>query len=146
MISMHRIHFKLFVMLLLLFSACSRQPVHPAPAIEGRDAVFAVSTLKHETPQFFTYQYQGRNISFFVLRLNDKVSSFFDACVSCYPHKLGYKYEDGVVVCRACNMRFPVYRLEKGIGGCYPIRLEGRIEKGKYLIPLAAIEAGVDKF
>jgi uncharacterized membrane protein len=146
MISMHRIHFKLFVMLLMLFSACSRQPVHPAPAIEGRDAVFTVTTLKDEIPQFYTYHYQDKNISFFVFKVNEKVFSFFDACASCYPHKQGYKYEDGMVVCRACNMQFPVYRLEKGIGGCYPIRLEGRVENGEYHIPLAVLEAEADKF
>ncbi len=143
---MNRIGIFLLVTLAMMASSCSRQPVHPSPAIEGSDAVIAVSSLKDEVPQFYTYRYQGKNISFFVLKMNDNVSSFFDACVSCYPHKLGYKYEDGVVVCRACNMRFPVYRLEKGIGGCYPIRLEGHIVNGKYYIPLAAIEAGADKF
>ncbi len=129
-----------------VFLSCSRQPRYPAPAIEGRNAVIDVAKLANEVPQFYTYRYQGRSISFFVLRLNDKVSSFLDACVSCYPHKLGYKYEDGIVVCRACNMRYPIYRLEKGIGGCYPIRLEGRIENGLYLIPLAAIETEAGKF
>ncbi len=133
-------------MLSMMFSACSRQPVHPAPAIEGRDAVIAVSTLKHEVPQFFTYQYQGKNISFFVLRLNDKVLSFLDACASCYPHKQGYRYDDGFVTCRFCNMKFPVYKLEKGLGSCYPIRIDGRIENGKYLIPVATLENAADKF
>ncbi len=143
---MNRIYLFLLVILPIIFLSCSRQPVHPAPAIEGRNAVIAVTALKGEVPQFYTYQYQGKNISFFVLKMNDKVSSFFDACVSCYPHKLGYRYEDDVVVCKACNMRFPVYRLEKGIGGCYPIRLEGRVENGKYLISLAAIETEAGKF
>ncbi len=143
---MNRIYLFLLVILPIMFLSCSRQPVHPAPAIEGRNAMIAVMTLKDEVPQFYTYQYQGKNISFFVLKMNDKVSSFFDACVSCYPHKLGYKYEDGVVVCKACNMRFPVYRLEKGIGGCYPVRLEGRVDNNKYLIPLASIEAEAGKF
>ncbi len=143
---MNRIRLFLLVVLTAALTACSQQPVHPSPAVSGRDAVIEISTLKDEVPQFFTYHYQGRNISFFVLRLNDKVASFFDACVSCYPHKLGYKYDDGSVVCRACNMRFSVYKLEKGLGGCYPIKLEGRIENGKYLIPLASLEAEAGKF
>lgn len=143
---MNRIHFFLCIALTAALTACTHQPVHPSPAVSGRDAVIDISTLKHEIPQFYTYQFQGKNISFFVLRLNDKVASFFDACVTCYPHKLGYEYDDGSVVCRACNMRFSVYKLEKGLGGCYPIKLEGRIEKGKYLIPLSSIEAGAGKF
>lgn len=102
--------------------------------------------LKPEIPQFYTYRYNGKNISFFVLKLNERVVSFFDACASCYPHKRGYKYDDGSMVCRACNMRFSVYKLEKGLGGCYPIRLQGRTENGKYLISLALLEQEAGKF
>jgi uncharacterized membrane protein len=132
--------------LVLLSTACSRQPAYPPPVISGKDAVVDVSTLKQEVPRFFTYRYQGKRISFFVIKLGDKVVSFLDACASCYPHKRGYRCEDGSMVCRACGLKFPVYKLGKGLGGCYPIRIEGRIENGKYLIPLAALEAEADKF
>jgi uncharacterized membrane protein len=134
------------LLLLLVLAACSHQPVYPPPTLSGREAVFEASQLTPEIPQFYTYQYHGKSISFFVLRLNEKIDSFLDACASCYPHKLGYQYEDGSVVCRACGMRFSVYKLEKGLGGCYPIRIEGRTEKGKYLIPLASLEAEAGKF
>ena len=143
---MRRVYFFLIVMLPIMFSACSRQHVYPAPAIDGRNAMIDISSLRPEVPQFFTYTYQGRNISFFVLKLNERVISFLDACASCYPHKKGYRYEDGSVVCGACGMKFPVSKLEKGLGGCYPIRIEGRMENGNYLIPLAALEAETGKF
>jgi uncharacterized membrane protein len=132
--------------LFLMMAACSRQPVYPPPSLSGRDVVIDVSMLKPEIPQFYTYRYNGKNISFFVLKLNERVVSFFDACASCYPHKRGYKYDDGSMVCRACNMRFSVYKLEKGLGGCYPIRLQGRTENGKYLISLALLEQEAGKF
>ncbi len=143
---MRRIILVLSIVLPTLLSACSRQPAYPSPVIEGRRAVIDTAALKPEVPLFYTYRYQNRNISFFIIKLNDRVLSFFDACVSCYPHKLGYRYEDGVVVCRACSLRFSVYKLEKGIGGCYPIKLEGKLEGGKYLIPLSALEAEAGKF
>ncbi len=145
-ISIYRLFFPLLVMLAMVASSCTRQPVHPAPVIEGRDAVITLQDLKDDVPQFYSYRYQGKDISFFVLKMDGKVSSFFDACASCYPHKQGYRYEDGFVVCRYCNVSFPLHKLEKGIGGCYPIRLEGRIEKGRYLIPLSVIEAEANKF
>jgi uncharacterized membrane protein len=132
--------------LVLLVTACSHQPAYPPPFISGKDAVVDVFTLEQEVPRFFTYRYQGKNISFFVIKLHDKVVSFLDACASCYPHKLGYRCEDGSMVCRACGLKFSVYKLEKGLGGCYPIRIEGRLENGKYLIPLAALEAEAAKF
>ncbi len=136
----------LAVLFLMLPTACTRQPSYPPPAIEGTNAVIDPASLKNEIPQFFTYVHQNKGISFFVIRLNDTVQSYFDACATCYIHKRGYRYDDGVVVCRACGMRFPVYKLEKGIGGCYPIKLPGRMENGKYLIPLASIETQSDKF
>ncbi len=43
-------------------------------------------------------------------------------------------------------MRFSLYKLEKGIGGCYPIKIEGKLEKEKYRIPLSALENAADKF
>ena len=139
---------KMFLILSLglLLGACSRQPVYPSPLISGRDAVIEAPSLKPETPQFYTYRYLGKNISFFVIKLNDKVVSFFDACASCYPHKQGYRCEDGSVVCRACGMKFSVYKLERGLGGCYPLKLEGRMETGNDLIPLASLEAEAGKF
>ena len=143
---MRRLPVSILLVLSLIVPACSSQPHYPSPPVSDRDAVIDVSTLKDEVPQFYTYQFQGKNISFFVLKLKDRTSSFFDACVSCYPHKLGYQYEKGGVVCRACNTRFSVYTLEKGLGSCYPLKLEGRVEGGKYRIALSAIEAEAGKF
>lgn len=132
--------------LLITITACTRQPVYPPPSISASDAVIDISTLKSDVPRFFTYQYQRRNIGFFVIKIDQKIISFLDACASCYPHKQGYRYDDGTVTCRYCNMSFSIYKLEKGLGGCYPIRIEGRIEKDKYRIPLAVLENAADKF
>jgi uncharacterized membrane protein len=136
----------LILSLCLPLGACSRQPVYPSPLISGRNAVIEASSLRPEIPQFYTYHYQDKNISFFVVKLNEKIASFFDACASCYAHKRGYRGEGGSVVCRACGLEFSVYRLEKGLGGCYPLRIEGKMEKGRYLIPLASLEAEAGKF
>lgn len=126
--------------------SCSRQTGHTASSLAGSNVVVDVTALKPEVPQFFTYQYQGKNIGFFVIKIDDHFLSFLDACVTCYPHKQGYRYEDGVVICRACNQRFPIYKLEKGIGNCYPIKIAGRMENGKYLIPRSSLEQESGKF
>ena len=130
----------------IIFAACTSQPRYPAPARIGTDFVVEVASLQLETPRFFTYQYNGKNISFFVMRINTGVQSYFDACASCYTHKQGYRYENGAVSCRYCNEKYPVYKLEKGLGGCYPIKVEGRMDKGNFLIPVATLEKMADKF
>ncbi len=129
-----------------LLAACSRQPSYPAPPITGTNVSVDVASLRQEAPQFYTYRYRGKNISFFLLKIRDKVNSFLDACTSCYPQKMGYRCEDGSVTCRYCDMRFSIFRLEKGLGSCYPVKIDGRTENGKYLIPIATLEAAADKF
>lgn len=135
-----------FLCAFVMFAACTSQPRYSAPARIGDDFVVDVSSLQMETPRFFTHQYNGRNISFFVMRMESGVQSYLDACASCYPHKRGYNYETGAVTCRFCDQKFSVNKLDKGLGGCYPIKIEGKTEKGKYLIPRATLEAAADKF
>jgi len=138
--------FAIAILSAALLPSCSRQPTYPLLPVSGQDVVLDVSTLRREIPQFYTYQYQGKSVSFFILKLHDRTLSFLDACASCYMHKRGYRYGNGFVTCRACNMKFSVFKLEKGLGGCYPIRIEGRMENGQHRIPVKTLEAAADKF
>jgi uncharacterized membrane protein len=135
--------------LLSLFAslaACSRQQRYAAPPTDGDAIVIRVSALPLEQPQFYSYRAKGKDVNFFVLRMHDRVLSFLDACLSCYPRKLGYRYTDGYVVCRACDTNYSVYKLEKGLGGCYPIRIEGTQEGDFYRIERATLERHAGKF
>ena len=141
--------FRITILILIVLTAvasCSRQPLYPAPPQSGPNVVIDVATLAPEVPKFFTYRYHDRNVNFFVLKVQDKVLSFLDACVTCYPKKRGYQDKEGYVVCRACDTSFSVYKLEKGLGGCYPIQISGKMERGNYLIPLATLEVHANKF
>ncbi len=139
--------FTAFLAVLVLFiPACSRQPRYEAPPVSENDVVVDITSLPLEVPRFYTYSVKGRNVSFFVLKLKSGVSAFFDACVSCYPQKLGYSYKDGYITCRACNMHFSIYKLEKGLGSCFPIKIDGRVKGTNYHIPLALLESHANKF
>ncbi len=139
--------FLLFVSLILcILSACSRQTSYPAPSRIGPDIVIDTAGLELEVPKFYTYQFHDKQINFFVIKTEDRILSFLDACASCYPHKQGYRFEDSAIICRHCNVRLPVNNLEKGIGNCYPIKIEGRMGKGKYLIAAETLEKAADKF
>jgi uncharacterized membrane protein len=134
------------VLLSLLFVSCQRQTAYHPALLSGTDVVIEVAALQPEVPKFYTYHFQGRSINFFLLKVQDKILAFLDACASCYPHKQGFRYEKGCVSCRYCNVKLPVFKLEKGIGGCYPIKLEGRIENGQFRIPVKSLETAADKF
>jgi uncharacterized membrane protein len=151
MISMNLHNHKSFLLTVLLLaallgSACTSQHTYAAPTVIGVNAVIEISSLKTATPLFLTYQYKGKRVNFFVLRLDSGVQSYLDACASCYHHQQGYRPEEGQVTCRYCNMKFPIYKLEKGLGSCFPIKLEGKAEQGKYLISLAALEEASKMF
>jgi uncharacterized membrane protein len=81
-----------------------------------------------------------------VIEIKGWVLSFLDACLTCYPRKLGYASKEGFVVCRACDTSYSVFKLEKGIGGCYPIRIEGTREGGLYRITKSTIDRHTGKF
>ena len=136
----------LCMLVIALTASCSKQPLYPAPPLNGTNVSIEIASLPMEVPQFYTFRSGDKNVNFFVLRMKDKVLSFFDACITCYPSKRGYRYEDGYVICGACNTTYSIYKLEKGIGGCYPIRLEGKTETGRYLIPVSALERMASKF
>jgi uncharacterized membrane protein len=138
--------FSVLCAMLAMVSACRQQPVYPPPAVRGHEVIVDLSALKNNIPLFQTYQYNGKNISFFVMALEGRVVSFFDACASCYRHKMGYRYDDGFVTCRYCNMKFALHKLEKGLGGCYPIKIEGITGRVEYRIPKALLEKGAYLF
>ena len=131
---------------LLMCSSCSRQPSYPSAPQSAQDIIIDTEGLQPEVPKFYTYHFQGKNISYFLIKIDNKVNSFLDACASCYPHKKGYRCDDGSVTCRYCGMKFAIFKLEKGIGGCYPIKIEGIVGRGEYRISRKTLEDAADKF
>ncbi|MBI5234114.1 MAG: DUF2318 domain-containing protein [Deltaproteobacteria bacterium] len=126
----------------LLLMSCSGKPNYPEPRRDGQNLEIEVRKLRENTPVFFSHHYKGKRINFFAVKSGDKVLSFFDGCSTCYKAKLGYRFENGQVVCKKCNLRYSMAELETGFGGCFPIRIEGHIQGNKYIIPVSLIEKG----
>ncbi len=140
---------KMFAVVLFIFLslyACAKQPAYPEPPRMGNDVTVDSGTLRSEIPVFFTYHYQGKKINFFVVKVDDKILSFVDACARCYPAKKGYRFEAGTLICRDCNVGYAVTGIEKGVGSCVPMRIAGLLQDGKYRIPVSTLEGMADKF
>jgi len=133
--------FSLLFFFLLLIS-CDRQPEYQEPSVSERGVVIEINGLKEAVPVFYTFYHDNKKINFFVIKVRGDVQSYFDACMKCYPKRLGYRIQDGHALCRACNMRYPIEGLKTGIGSCYPIILKGRMEGGKYFIDKGSITEG----
>ena len=133
----------------LVFSflvACSRQPIYPQPSLQGSEVVISADKLRSESPVFFTLRHNGKNINFFVLKIHDKVLSFLDACTSCYPSTRGYRTDRGYITCRTCDVRYSLSDIEKGVGSCFPVRIEGHLQDGQYRIPASRLEEAAATF
>lgn len=131
---------------LVLLVSCSRKEGHPSPASAGLDAVVDAHSLQPGVPRFFTYRHRSKEINFFVIHHDGKVLSFLDACVTCYRSRLGYHFSEGTFTCRDCNMKYSTPEIEKGFGGCFPIRVPGTLRDGKYYIPRAVLEKAAKYF
>ncbi len=127
-------------LLLIIFPACSRPLAYPEAPRAGQDISIDISALQPGIPQHFSHSFRGAKIHFFVVKMDDRVISFLDACTKCYPQKKGFGYDSGSVICRACNERYPISEIEKGFGSCYPIKLEGRLKDSRYLISVTELE------
>lgn len=127
-------------------ASCAPTASYPEPPRRGDDLFIAASHLTSGAPVFFSYAKGKAKVRFFVLKTDEGVFAFLDACESCSPRKLGYKFEDGRLVCRACNQQFAPSEVAHGFGGCYPIRIPGRGAADGYLIPVAELEKQVFRF
>ncbi|MFN3395379.1 MAG: Fe-S-containing protein [Thermodesulfovibrionales bacterium] len=130
----------------LFLQSCTKQPLYQEPVIIDDMVIVNTSQLIEKRPVFFSYQYNKKMINFFVIKIEGKVSSYLDACAKCYPKKLGFGFDNGYIYCRACNVRHPVENIEKGFGSCYPIKIAGEEQQGKYFISLKTLQEKVDKF
>lgn len=135
-----------FLFMVAFFLSCARQPLYPAPPIRGSEVVIDVNRLEPESPIFFTFRYHVRNVNFFVYKTQGQVLSFLDACASCYPSKRGYRVAGRSIICRTCDVSYTLSNIEKGFGGCFPIRIEGDLRNGEYHIPVSLLEGAVDRF
>jgi uncharacterized membrane protein len=131
----------LFILLaMVVMLACSKFPSHPASTVKGDTIEVRISALVPQVPSYFSYTLNDRKINYFVLLIDGKVQSYFDACETCHPKKLGFRYEDGYLYCRACNEKYSVRDLETGRGNCYPVKLPGEQKGDKYIILIDSLK------
>ncbi len=124
-----------FIILFVFISSCrSKAAIYDPPHVKEAEIVINTETLMNEVPEFFSYNFNGRNLNFFVLKIGNSVESYIDACAKCYSYKKGYSVEDSYIKCNYCNVRYPIDSLKEGVGGCHPIILEGKLNGNEYII------------
>jgi uncharacterized membrane protein len=132
----------LVLCVLTVVISCDKKPFYKEAPFDGSNVVIDAKTMKEGAAEFYSLVLDGRRINFFLLMINGNIDSYFDACLECYPKKLGFRVDGRHIVCKACNVGYPVEELKKGIGSCYPIQIKGTVKDGKYIIKKDDIKAG----
>jgi uncharacterized membrane protein len=120
------------IVLLLLAAGCAAEPPYLPVDPVGRTFVINTAALPEKIPLFYRMPADGADVTFFVVKVDGAIESYFNRCAACKSKKLGYFSDGQYVICRVCNDRLPVDKLREGFGSCYPFRLAGRLggEKG----------------
>ena len=106
-----------------------------------------VSTFDDGQARWYTYQADGVDIQFFVLKSSDGViRAAFNACDVCFLDKKGYRQEGDEMVCNNCGQRFPSVLVNEVRGGCNPSPLTRTVEGDEVVILVEDILSGARYF
>jgi uncharacterized membrane protein len=128
-------------------TACSGAP--KGEAVLPKDGVFSFDARNFAAGEvkFYRYEAGGKRVTFFIARApSGEIRTAFDACVTCYPYRMGYKAKEGCVVCANCDTVFKLDELGTGKGNCIPIAIPHRLEGDTLTISLKDIEVGAKWF
>lgn len=96
---------------------------------------------------FYSYQGQTGKIPFFVIKGKDgTLRAAFDACDVCYKEKKGYEQKGDQMICKNCNMAFPVAKIGSVSGGCNPSPLKTTQNGATLEIASGDLEVGARYF
>lgn len=97
---------------------------------------------------YFKYNDGRKDITFFVVKASDgSIRTAFDACDACYREKKGYEQQGNTMICKNCNMKFPINRLgPNATGGCNPSFLPHQQAGNTITIKAVDLNAGARFF
>ena len=130
-------------------SSCSDLP-HEHPLVTARNGEISipVKEVSDGKVHFFTYRSSGKRLNFFVRSDGTgNLSTYFDACLTCYKHKKGYREEGTDLVCNECNLKFKLAdeRWDSS-HACCPIMLRSTVTADAVIISTADLEKGARLF
>jgi FTR1 family protein len=116
----------------------------PATALtaEGGTVSFEAAALADGRARFYEVNLPAGAARFFALQAGGSVYTNLDACEICGP--IGYFQEGSALVCRNCTSPIATMSLKRG-GGCNPIPVANRLEGGRVVLDVTALEAALPR-
>lgn len=130
----------------LIISGCSAG--HESLKPDGASVKIQLAKLKPQKASFFEVELDGKLIRFFAVKGGDgQVRTALDACDVCYREKKGYEQKGDVMLCRNCNLTFPIDRIgPSSVGGCNPHFLQSKVEGENLVIAVDELRKGARFF
>lgn len=148
---------KLITLTVALVMACaaiagafSLPGIGKADKVKGVNGVVTIPAAKVSDGKahYFKYNDGGKDVTFFVVKGTDgSIRTAFDACDACYREKKGYEQQGNVMVCKNCNMKFPINRMGPNMtGGCNPHYLPHQLSGNSITVQTSDLNAGARYF
>ncbi|OGW38785.1 MAG: hypothetical protein A2X58_07060 [Nitrospirae bacterium GWC2_56_14] len=130
--------------------AFSLPGIGKADKVKGVNGVVTIPAAKVSDGKahFFKYSDGRKDITFFAVKGPDgSIRTAFDACDACYREKKGYEQQGKVMVCKNCNMKFPINRMGPNMtGGCNPSYLPHQLSGDAITVKTSDLNAGARFF
>ncbi|WP_277057417.1 DUF2318 domain-containing protein [Trichlorobacter lovleyi] len=137
----------LMVLCMLVVTACSSAS-HKTVQADGSVVKIPLAELQAMQASFYRIELDGKEIRFFAVKGSDgRIRTALDACDVCYKERKGYQQQGDVMLCRNCNLTFPVDRIgPSSVGGCNPHFLSSQVAGDQLLLPVAELKQGARFF
>lgn len=142
---------RLFILLLFasltLMAGCTSD-THKQLEPQGSVVQTPLAELQPLQARFYKVNLPNGEVRFFAVKGNDgRVRTALDACDVCYKERKGYQQQGDVMLCRNCNLIFPIDRIgPSSVGGCNPHFLPSRIEGDRLMIDVEQLQNGTRYF
>lgn len=132
---------------LLVAFGCS-QASHERLQPDSAVVRIPLNKLQPLKASFFKTELDGKEIRFFAVKGSDgRIRTALDACDVCYKERKGYEQKNDVMLCRNCNLTFPIDRIgPSSVGGCNPHFLPSHVEGENLVVLVDELRKGIRFF
>jgi len=137
----------LMVLCMIVMTACSSAS-HKTVQADGSVVKIPLAELQAMQASFYRIELDGKEVRFFAVKGSDgRIRTALDACDVCYKERKGYQQQGDVMLCRNCNLTFPIDRIgPSSVGGCNPHFLSSQVTGDQLLLPVAELKQGARFF
>ena len=132
---------------LALMAGCNSD-THKQLTPQGNVVQIPLAELQPMQASFYKVSLSNGEVHFFAVKGADgRIRTALDACDVCYKERKGYQQQGDVMLCRNCNLTFPIDRIgPSSVGGCNPHFLPSQVEGDRLVIAVEQLQGGIRYF